>query len=174
MRPVTILEVGPRDGLQNEKVSFTTAEKLTLIARAIDAGVTRMEVASFVHPKLVPQMADAEAVVARLPDARDTQFIGLILNKRGYLRALETRAGGTRGVDQVGNVVVASNTFGEKNQGQTIDEAVEITSDILRLAKQDGMSAQVTISTAFGCPFEGEVPQERVIEIAKRLADAEP
>ncbi|MFN3231144.1 MAG: hydroxymethylglutaryl-CoA lyase [Alphaproteobacteria bacterium] len=174
MRPVTILEVGPRDGLQNEQVEFSTDAKLNLINRAIAAGATRMEVCSFVHPKRVPQMADAEAVVSALPDDKAVQYIGLILNKRGYLRALETREGGKRGVDQVGAVVVATDTFGQKNQGQTIEEGIAETSGILRLAKQDGMSAQVTLSAAFGCPFEGEVPQARVVDIAKRLADAEP
>ena len=174
MRPVTILEVGPRDGLQNEKVAFSTDAKLQLINRAIAAGLRRMEVCSFVHPKRVPQMADAEAVVEGLPQDADVQYIGLVLNKRGYLRALETREGGKRGVDQVGAVVVVTDTFGQKNQGQTIEEGIAETSDILRIAKQDGMSAQVTLSAAFGCPFEGEVPQDRVVETAKRLADAEP
>lgn len=173
-RPVTILEVGPRDGLQNEPVAFSTDQKLVLIDRAIKAGITRMEVASFVHPGRVPQMADAEAVIERLPDDPNLQYIGLILNKRGYLRALETRSGNRRGVDQVGCVVVATDTFGQKNQGQTIEEGLAVTGDILKLAKQDGISAQVTISASFGCPFEGEVPEDRVIDMAKRLAEAEP
>lgn len=174
MRPVTILEVSPRDGLQNEKVAFSTGQKLELIDRAIAAGARRIEVASFVHPGKVPQMADAEAVVAGLPDRKDVQYIGLILNKRGYLRALATRAGNARGVDQVGFVTAASDTFGTRNQGQTADETVAEGLDILRLARRDGISAQVTISVAFGCPFEGEVDMGRVIDMARRLAEAEP
>lgn len=173
-RPVTILDVGARDGLQNEDVAFTTADKLALIGRIAGAGIKRIEVASFVHPKLVPQMADAEDVVAALPDSKGVQYIGLVLNKRGYLRALATRDGGKRGVDQVGCVTVASDTFGQKNQGQTIDEAIQVCGEILRLGKRDGLGAQVTLSAAFGCPFEGEVAEDRVIDLAKRLAEDEP
>jgi len=174
MRPVSILEVGPRDGLQNEKVAFSTESKLALIDHAIAAGLKRIEVTSFVHPGRVPQMADAEAVVAGLPDNPDVQYVGLILNKRGYLRALETNAGGKRGIDQVGCVVVVTDTFGQRNQGQTVEEGIAVTSEILRLAKQDGIGAQVTLSAAFGCPFEGMVPHDRVVEAAKRLAEHEP
>lgn len=173
-RKVEIVEVGARDGLQNEKVHFSTEQKLTLITRAMDAGLKRLEVASFVHPKLVPQMADAEAVIAGLPDIKDVEYVGLVLNKRGYLRALETRAGNKRGVDEVGCVATASNTFGEKNQGQTRDESVEVSKEIIKLAKRDGLKAQVTISTAFGCPFEGEVSEDVVIDMAKSLAEADP
>ncbi len=174
MRQVTILEVSPRDGLQNEAVAFSTPQKLDLIARAIRAGARRIEVASFVHPGKVPRMADAEAVVAGLPDLEHVQYIGLVLNKRGYLRALATRDGGRRGVDQVGFVAIATNTFGARNQGQTSEESVREGLDILRLARQDGISAQATIAVSFGCPFEGEVDAGRVIDIAKRLAEGEP
>ncbi|MGE0667223.1 MAG: hydroxymethylglutaryl-CoA lyase [Sphingomonadales bacterium] len=174
MRQVTILEVSPRDGLQNEAVAFTTDQKLELIGRAIAAGARRIEVASFVHPGKVPRMADAEAVVAGLPDLKQMQYIGLVLNKRGYLRALATREGNRRGVDQVGFVAIATDTFGARNQGQTSEESVREGLDILRLARQDGVSAQATIAVAFGCPFEGEVDADRVIDIAKRLAEGEP
>lgn len=173
-RPVTILEVGARDGLQNEKTPFSTAQKLQLIARAMTAGLTRIEVASFVHPKLVPQMADAEEIVSALPDQAGVQYIGLVLNKRGYMRALATRDGGHRGVDQVGCVTVASDTFGRENQGQTTAEAVQVCLEILKLGKRDGLSAQVGISAAFGCAFEGIVPEDRVVDIAKQLAEGEP
>jgi hydroxymethylglutaryl-CoA lyase len=174
MRQVTILEVSPRDGLQNEKVAFSTDQKLELVGRAIAAGARRIEVASFVHPGKVPQMADAEAVVAALPDRKDVQYIGLILNKRGYLRALATREGNRRGVDQVGFVAIATDTFGARNQGQTSDESVREGLDILKLARRDGISAQAMIAVSFGCPFEGEVDADRVIDIAKRLAEGEP
>jgi len=174
MRQVTILEVSPRDGLQNESVVFSTAQKLELIGRAIAAGARRIEVASFVHPGKVPRMADAEAVVAGLPDNGAVQYIGLVLNKRGYLRALATREGNRRGVDQVGFVAVATDTFGQRNQGQTSGDSVREGLEILRLAKQDGISAQATIAVAFGCPFEGEVDPAHVIDIARRLAEGEP
>ena len=110
-RTIDILEVGARDGLQNEDVAFTTDQKISLINRAIDAGVKRLEVASFAHPKVVPQMADAEAVIAGLRPDADAQYTGLVLNKRSFLRALATRENGARGVDQVGCVCVMSETF---------------------------------------------------------------
>ena len=171
---ISLLEVGARDGLQNEEVLFSTADKLILIGKLLDAGLRRIEVASFVHPKLVPQMADAEDVVAGLPDVKDTQYIGLVMNKRGYFRALATREGGRRGIDQVGCVTVVSETFCQKNQGQTVAEAIDVSSDIIRMAKGHGMGAQVGLSAVFGCPFEGKTELQRVIDNAKRLADAEP
>jgi hydroxymethylglutaryl-CoA lyase len=171
---VQIVEVGPRDGLQNESVLVNTAAKSKLIERLIAAGVRRIEVASFVHPGRVPQMADAEAVIAALPDRSDVSYIGLCLNKRGVLRALETRSGGARGVDEVGCVLVATDTFGQKNQGQTIAEGITENAAMIRFAKAEGMKAQVTISAAFGCPFEGDVPANRIIELAQRMAEEEP
>jgi hydroxymethylglutaryl-CoA lyase len=174
MPSIQILEVGPRDGLQNEAELVSTSDKLELIVRMIDAGARRLEVASFVHPKRVPQMADAESVIAALPDRKDVSYIGLVLNKRGILRALATREGGKRGVDEAGCVVVASDTFGQKNQGQTIAEGIAETRDMIAFAKEHGLIAQVTISAAFGCPFEGAVPAERVIDMAKALIEAEP
>ncbi len=174
LHSVEIVEVGARDGLQNEKVHFSTDQKVALIEKVIGAGARRIEVASFVHPKLVPQMADAEAVIAKLPDNASVEYIGLVLNKRGYLRALETKDGGSRGVDEVGCVATASDTFGKKNQGQTRDESVSICQDIIKMANRDGLKAQATISVAWGCPFEGEVDQATVIDMAKAIADAGP
>src|SRR6201996_3081756 len=113
MAEIEIVEVGPRDGLQNESVTFSTEQKLDMIARAIDAGVRRIEVASFVNPKLVPQMADAEAVSAALPKRADVTYIGLVLNKRGALRALEA------GLPELGAVCAASDGFAQRNQGQS-------------------------------------------------------
>ncbi|WBX82409.1 hydroxymethylglutaryl-CoA lyase [Sphingosinicella microcystinivorans] len=172
MANVTIVEVGARDGLQNEPEIVSTENKLGLITRMIDAGVRRLEVASFVNPKRVPQMADAEAVIAGLPDRRDVSYIGLCLNKRGVLRAIESREGNKRGVDEAGCVLVASNTFGQRNQGQTIDEGIAENREMLRLARENGLVAQVTISAAFGCPFEGHVPPETVVRCAEAMAEA--
>jgi hydroxymethylglutaryl-CoA lyase len=172
MADVTIVEVGARDGLQNEPEIVSTADKLGLITRMIDAGVRRVEVASFVNPKRVPQMADAEAVIAGLPDRRDVSYIGLCLNKRGVLRAIESREGNKRGVDEAGCVLVASNTFGERNQGQTIDQGIAENREMLRLARENGLVAQVTISAAFGCPFEGYVPPETVVRCVEAMAEA--
>lgn len=167
---IELVEVGPRDGLQNEPDIITTDVKLDLIARMIGFGARRLEVASFVHPARVPQMADAEAVIAALPDRKDCTYIGLVLNKRGVMRALATRENGARGVDQVGCVIVASDTFGQKNQGQTIAEGLAESRAMLRFARAEGIQAQVTISAAFGCPFEGEVKHDTVLAIAEELA----
>ena len=168
-RAIRFMEVSPRDGLQNEAAELTTAEKLTLIQWALDAGCKRIEVASFVHPKKVPRMADAEAVCAALPQRGDVVYTGLILNERGFERLLATQA-----LDEAGLVVPISDTFGERNQGQSIDEATAMSVRVLRDARQRGFAAQATLAVAFGCPFEGEVAQTRVIEVAKRLADEEP
>ncbi len=167
---IELVEVGPRDGLQNEPDIIGTATKLSLINRMICYGARRLEVASFVHPQRVPQMADAEAVIAGLPDDPACTYVGLVLNKRGVLRALATRENGARGVDQVGCVIVASDTFGQKNQGQTIAEGIAETRAMLRFARAEGMRAQVTISAAFGCQFEGEVKHSTVLAIAEELA----
>lgn len=164
---VSILEVSPRDGLQNEKTVISTADKVALIARARAAGLARIEVASFVNPKRVPQMADAEAVIEALPDDGAT-YVGLVLNEKGAERALATK------VHELGSVAVASDTFAQKNQGQTSAESVEVAMAIARAAKKAGRRANITLSAAFGCPFDGEVPPARVIEIVKRLATAEP
>jgi hydroxymethylglutaryl-CoA lyase len=171
---IELVEVGPRDGLQNEPDIIDTSTKLALIERMIGYGARRLEVASFVHPQRVPQMADAEAVIAGLPDRADCTYIGLVLNKRGLLRALATREGGARGIDQIGCVVVASDTFGLKNQGHTIAQGIAETRAMLRFARAEGLRAQVTISAAFGCPFEGEVKHETVLAIAEEIAAEAP
>lgn len=171
-RSVSIVEVGPRDGLQNEPEIIGTPDKIALVERMYAAGARRFEVASFVHPGRVPQMADAEAVIAGLPDLADASYIGLCLNKRGVLRALATREGSRRGVDEVGCVIVASDTFGRKNQGQSIAEGLAENREMIRFAEAEGLRSSVTIAAAFGCPFEGDVPPERVVRIAEEMAAA--
>jgi hydroxymethylglutaryl-CoA lyase len=166
---IEIVEVSARDGLQNEKlVSFSTAQKIALIERMAAAGARRLEVASFARPDAVPQMADAEAVIAGLTLPDDVITIGLVMNKRGALRALETT------VRELGSVCVASDSFAKANQGQTSMESVGIAIDIVRLARQEGRRAQVTIGAAFGCPFEGEVDPDHVLAMAARLAESGP
>ncbi len=167
---IELVEVSPRDGLQNEPGVLPTADKVELITRALVSGVRRIEVASFVHPGRVPQMADAEAVLAALPkrDPRDVTYIGLVLNKRGALRALETQ------VHELGAVISASDGFGTRNQGRTSDETLEDAIEIIRLGKEHGRSAQATISVAFGCPFDGEIAPSRVADLARRVAAAGP
>lgn len=168
MPDIEIVEVGARDGLQNEAVLFSTAQKLELITRAMEAGVRRIEVASFVNPKLVPQMADAEAVCAGLPRRDDVIYIGLVLNKRGALRAIEA------GLPELGAVCAASDGFAQRNQAQSSDESLAMCVEVVRLARQEGRRGQITISTAFGCPFDGEVEPQRVIDMAKIAASAGP
>jgi hydroxymethylglutaryl-CoA lyase len=168
MPNIEMLEVGPRDGLQNESVLFTTPQKLELINRALNAGIRRIEAASFVSPKLVPQMADADAVAAGLARRDGVIYIGLVLNKRGALRALEA------GMDELGAVCAATDSFAMRNQGQGSAESLAMCMDVVKLAKQQGRRAQITISTAFGCPFEGEVPAARVIAMARQAASAGP
>lgn len=171
---IELVEVGPRDGLQNEPDIISTRSKLELIERMLGFGARRLEVASFVHPARVPQMADAEDVIAGLPDRADATYIGLALNKRGVMRGIATREGGKRGIDQIGCVLVASDTFGQKNQGQTIAEGIAENRDMIRFAKTEGIRAQITISAAFGCPFEGEVKPETVLQIAEEMAAEAP
>ena len=165
---VEIVEVGPRDGLQNEPSVVPTAVKVEFIQRAIDAGLRRIEVASFVNPRRVPQMADAEAVLAALPKRADVQYIGLVLNRKGFERAIAA------GCTEIGMAVVASDTFNQRNQGVTTDESIAAWLDIARDAHSAGLRAQVTVSAAFGCPFEGDVPVARVVEIAQRVAAGAP
>lgn len=165
---IDLVEVGPRDGLQSEGIILPTATKLALIERLIGAGLRRIEVTSFVHPQRVPQMADAEAVLAGLPKRGDVSYIGLVLNRRGFDRA---RAAGC---DAVGMAVVASETFNRRNQGVGTEESLAAWHDIAAAARAAGIQPNVTISTAFGCPFEGEVDPRRVLELALRCAESRP
>ncbi len=165
MPHIEMVEVSPRDGLQNESMLFTTAQKLQLIGRALEAGARRIEATSFVNPKLVPQMSDAEAVAAGLPRRDGIVFIGLVLNKRGALRAIEA------GMDELGAVCAASDGFARRNQGMSSDESLAMCGEVVRLANKHGRRAQITISTAFGCPFDGEVDPERVVEMALTAAE---
>ena len=165
---ITLVEVGPRDGLQSEAALLPTAAKLELIRRLVAAGVRRLEVTSFVNPKKVPQMADAEALMAALPDVAGVSYIGLVLNRRGFDRA---RIAGCR---EVGMAVIASDTFNRRNQGVSTAESVAAWLDIAGAAHAAGIAPQVTISAAFGCPFEGEVDPGRVVEIAQRCAQGRP
>ena len=165
---IEIVEVGPRDGLQNEKIQVSLPDKAELVRRAIDCGVRRIEVGSFVNPRKVPQMAGTDELMAMLPQRDDVTYVGLIMNGRGLERALAA------GIDEIGSVCVATDTFAMRNQGQTSDESIAIAAALVREAIAAGKAGQVTIGAAFGCPFEGEVAQERVVTMASRLAEANP
>jgi hydroxymethylglutaryl-CoA lyase len=167
-RHIEIVEVGPRDGLQSEPGIVPTAVKVEFIERAIANGLRRVEVTSFVNPKRVPQMADAEDVLRALVRREGVHYIGLVLNRKGFERAAAA------GCNEIGMAVVASNTFNQRNNGVSTDESIDAWLEIAAAAQQAGIRPQVTVSAAFGCPFEGEVPVERVVEIAKRVAEARP
>ncbi len=167
-RSIQIVEVGPRDGLQSEPDVLPTETKLELISRLVEAGLRRIEVASFVHPKRVPQMADAEAVMAGLPSRADVQYVGLILNRKGFDRALAA------GCTEVGMVTAATESFAQRNQGASIEDTLRAWEEIAPLARASGIRAQITVSVVFGCPFEGEVPVQRVVDLVKRIAQSNP
>lgn len=162
---VEIVDVGPRDGIQSQPTLLDTDTKLAFILRLIDAGVKRIEVASFVNPKRVPQMADVDAVVSRLPQRDDVKTIGLVLNRRGFDRAVAS------GVDQINCTTVASETFCQRNQGSSVAEMDQTIAEIVREAQANKLFFGVTIGASFGCPFEGEIDPQQVAEMVKRFAD---
>ncbi|MQP66523.1 hydroxymethylglutaryl-CoA lyase [Niveispirillum sp. SYP-B3756] len=162
---IEIVEVSPRDGLQNEAVLVSTEAKVELVNRAIAAGLRRIEVTSFVNPKRVPQMADAEVVLSALPKDKGVSYIGLALNGRGFDRALAA------GASEVNYVLVASDTFSNRNNGAPTLDTLTGWAEVAAAARAAKIPTSITIGAAFGCPFEGEVPVERVVEIAKRAAE---
>jgi hydroxymethylglutaryl-CoA lyase len=167
-RSVEIVEVGPRDGLQSEPGVVPTATKAEYIERLLDAGIRRIEVTSFVNPKKVPQMADAEPLLASLVRREGVRYIGLVLNRKGFDRAVAA------GCNEVGMAVVASDTFNRRNQGVGTDESIAAWLEIAREAHAAGVRPQVTIGASFGCPFEGEIDPNRVIDVARRVAEGQP
>lgn len=164
---VQIIDVTARDGLQNDPVEMSTSAKVELIRQAVAAGINRIEVASFVNPRRVPRMADAEAVCSAIEGLNATT-IGLALNRRGAARALATQ------VSEIGAVIAASDGFGIANQGQTSEQTLAEAIAIIEQARAAHRPANVTISVAFGCPFDGVVDESRVVELARRVAQAGP
>jgi hydroxymethylglutaryl-CoA lyase len=165
---VEIVEVSPRDGLQDENVSLSTGSKIELIEKAMAAGVRRIEAVSFVRPDRVPAMADAEEVLEGVARRADVRLAGLVLNQQGLERALAAR------VDEVNVVVLVTETFSRKNQGIGVDEAVAMWGRVAADASSAGVPASVTLSAAFGCPYEGEVDIRSVQDLALRVAEAGP
>jgi hydroxymethylglutaryl-CoA lyase len=163
---VEIVEVSPRDGLQNEPTILSVDAKLALIDRALAAGVRRIEATSFVTPRRVPQMADAAELAARLPRGR-ARFIGLVLNGRGFERAAEA------GLDELNFVTVATDTFCRRNQGTDTFDNLRAWAEVAAAAR-GRMAAAITIGAAFGCPFEGEVPLARLLRVVEAAMAAEP
>jgi len=165
---VTVFEVGPRDGLQNEPDVLTPELRAELVRRLVGAGVRAVEVASFVDPRRVPQMAGAEEVIAAIDRAEGVVYAGLALNERGYERLAAS------GLDEVRFAFGATESFNRRNQNASVEESLESALRIVARAKEDGIAATVNISVAFGCPFEGRVDTGRVVALAERVASASP
>ena len=165
---MTLYDVGPRDGLQNEPEVLEIGVRAELVRRLAEAGVPGIEVASFVDARRVPQMAGAEDVVAAVGPRPGPIKAGLALNERGYERLLAT------GLDEVRFAFGVTETFNQRNQGAAVEESVVAARRIASRARGDGLRCTVTLSVAFGCPFEGEVDADHVVAIAERVADVEP
>ena len=165
---VEIVDVGPRDGLQNEKEILSPEVRAELCDRLAATGIPRVEAASFVNPKRVPQMAGAEEVLAKIGRKPGTIYAGLVLNERGYERAVQA------GVDEVRYAFPVTETFAKRNQNTTVEDATELAGRLTERARLDGVRVSVTLSAAFGCPFEGRVEPATVLAVAERVAEAGP
>ncbi len=163
---ITVCDVGPRDGLQNEATILDPGTRASLVNRLAAAGLRRVETESFVNPARVRQMAGAEEVVAGLDPIEGVVYAGLALNEKGYDRLAATS------LDEVHYAFAATDTFNQRNANATVEESVRGAERIIRRAHGDRLRATVTIGVAFGCPFEGAVDPERVLELARRLAAA--
>ena len=167
-KAVRLREVGPRDGFQNEPETIDTADKVRLIDMLTATGLQRIEVTSFVRPDVIPQLADAEDVLAGVERREGVAFSVLIPNERGLERALAARDR----FDEVSVFLSASETHNRKNVNRSIEESLVGLERTLATATEAGLRCEGVIATSFGCPYEGEVPPERVFEIAERLAAA--
>ena len=165
---MTLYDVGPRDGLQNEPEVLEIGVRAELVRHLAEAGLPGIEVASFVDARRVPQMAGAEEVVAAVGPCPGPIKAGLALNERGYERLLAT------GLDEVRFAFGVTETFNQRNQGAAVEESVAAARRIASRARGDGLRCTVTLSVAFGCPFEGEVEADHVLAIAERVAEVEP
>ena len=165
---VTVYEVGPRDGLQNEPDVLDVDTRVALVRRLASSGLAAIEVASFVDPRRVPQMANAEEVVAGVGQPDGVVRAGLALNERGYDRLVAS------GLEEVRFAFGVTESFNQRNQGASVEESMDAASRIVARARADGLRSTVTLSVAFGCPFEGEVDPSLVLELAGRVADAKP
>ena len=165
---IQIVEVAPRDGLQADPADLSTNQKVELIGRLIAAGHTRIEATSFVNPKAVPKLADAEALMEAVPRPDGVRYSALALNERGVNRAIEA------GVDEVVGVVVATETFSQANQRASIAESIDRWRTISETAQSVGLKTAVTVSAVWGCPYEGRVDANKVLDIVGELAETKP
>jgi hydroxymethylglutaryl-CoA lyase len=162
-RSVELIEVGPRDGLQNEATPVSLADKLRLINRLVGAGFQRIEATSFVSPKAIPQLADAEDLMTALPERQDVEYICLVPNERGYDRAIAA------GVRHVEVFTAATDAFCQANTRCTVDESFERFAPIMERAVVDGVTVRGAVSVAFHCPYSGPVDPEAAVAVAERL-----
>jgi hydroxymethylglutaryl-CoA lyase/(R)-citramalyl-CoA lyase len=165
---VEVVDVGPRDGLQNEDKTLVPETRAELCDRLAAAGLPRVEAASFVNPKRVPQMAGAEEVMAAIDRRPGTLYAGLVLNERGYERAVEA------GVDEVRYAFPVTETFAQRNQNTTVEDATQLASRLVERSRLDGVRVSITLSAAFGDPFDGPVEPGHVLRIAEKVAAANP
>ena len=163
---VTICEVGPRDGLQNEARTVPAADKVRYIEMLVDAGITSIEATSFVGPKAVPQLADADEVFAAIHQRPGVHYLTLVPNERGLDRAIAA------GAKDIVVFTAASETFAQRNIRMSIGESLATFADVIARAHAAGMQVRASVSTAFGCPFEGEVPVANVVHVAQALLEA--
>lgn len=164
-RRVTIVEVGPRDGLQIERAIVPTTRKIELIKRLAEAGIKCFEISSFVNPQKVPQLADAEELFQELRNTASLTCMALVPNEKGYERARSCE------VKHIRVVVMASETFNERNFNRGIEEAMEEYARVVRLARSDGVKVSGVIGASFGCPYEGKIPPRRVLQLADQFAE---
>lgn len=162
---VTLTEVGPRDGLQNEPLIVDTAAKVEFVRLLSESGFTRIEACSFVHPKAIAQMADAQAVMRALPRRENLTYIALVPNEVGARNAIAANA------QEIATVVSASESHNQANVNRSVKESLAGIERVAALAKEAGLPWAGYVATSFGCPYEGDVPVERVIAIARRLRD---
>lgn len=160
---VKIVEVGPRDGLQNEPEPIPTATKLAFIRKLAEAGLSQIEVTSFVHPKAIPQLADAIDVAKSLPDVPGVIYSALVPNQKGLDRAIDA------GIRRIAVFTAASDEFTRKNINMSVDESFGVFEPVVRAAISQGISVRGYVSTAFVCPYAGEIPRERVLDVSLRL-----
>ncbi|MBT2549866.1 hydroxymethylglutaryl-CoA lyase [Arthrobacter sp. ISL-65] len=160
-RPISIVDVSPRDGLQNEKVPVSTEDKLRLINELIFLGARRIEAVSFVNPRKVPQMADADAVMAGVPREAGASFIGLVLNTKGAVRAVDA------GVDEMNYVLPVTDAFAAANQKTTVAAALDSLEEVSSIAAEASIPLTVTAAVAFGCPYQGDVPKEQTLAVVR-------
>lgn len=163
---IHICEVGPRDGLQNEKKWVPTEKKVELIERLVQSGLKQVEAVSFVNPKVVPQMSDAEQVMEQVPRNSDVQYSGLVLSRSGLERALRTN------IDVIHTVLATSDTFNLKNAKRTVEESKDALVEVTKEAQEEGKPVTGVLGTVFGCPFEGDVPINRVLKISEDFIQA--